>query len=333
MANGNQRKFVPQTGGGLQIGGFKPIPRPQQQQPPQFFTGGSQNFNEVTGQPRMSSGLQINAPQQQQQRPTRDIKFNNPQGPTTQNAQTGGFFNAPGSGGDPTTGTPAGGLLPEDFFDISLGSGGFAGFDPKKFSSAFGEGFQPGTAPTFNELDFQDSGARQQFQDIFNRSTGGSIQSFDRAQNRLRERTRQASDVGRQQAIEQGLGGGRGAFQGALQNRLGQIESGRLGALSEGQVGLESQFEDARLRGLQTALGASQGLGGLDTAFNQLGLQQSLAGNEFARDIFQGQEELGQREASDLRGTITDRTLGQLDQITKRGGIRAGILQALGGIL
>jgi len=230
----------------------------------------------------------------------------------------------PGNGGDGTNF-----IDPKDAFDVDLGAG-FPGFSPKDFTN-LGQGFVGGEAPQFQQFGLGDSAARQQFQDIFERGTGGSIRSFNRAQNRLRERLERGEQVSRQGALDQALGGGRGAFQGAIQQRLGQIGAGRLGAEAEGLVGLERDFEQSRLQGLQAALGGAQGLSGLDVAFNQLGLQQSLAGNEFGRDIFQEQERLRQLEGGQQRETITDRTLALLDQITKRGGIRAGVLQSIGG--
>lgn len=313
------RHLKAQTGGPLSIGGFKPIPRP--------VTGGQLN---TQVQPQLSGGLQ--AP-----RISTGLTVNQQQ-PQIARAGGGGEF-TPGDGG-----TDEGGFIgdPNKLFDVDLRQGlRGSGIDPniinaflsggKDATGGGGGTFVGGQGPEFGEFDISDSAARGQFQDIFGRATGGSIQSFDRAQNRLRERTRQAADVGSQQAIEGALGGGRGAFQGAIQNRLGQVEAGRLGALGQGQVGLESQFEGLRLQGLQNALGAAQGLGGLDVNLNQLGLQQSLAGNEFTRSLFQEAEKLRAQTGLAERGETSDFIQGLLQRINEQGGIRGGILTSLGG--
>ncbi len=311
--------FVPQTGGPLTIGGFKPIPRP--------VTGSTVNtqpqFNTQV-LPQLSSGLQATQQQPQIAR-AGAIPGDNPNDPETPpGSDDGGFITDPSRlfDVDLTQGLRGSGIDPNIINNFLSGKGGVGG----------GSGtFVGGQGPTFGEFDIQDSAARGQFEDIFGRATGGSIQSFNRAENRLRERTRGAADIGAQQAIESSLGGGRGAFQGAIQNRLGQVETGRLGALAEGQVGLESQFEGLRLQGLQNALGAAQGLGGLDVNLNQLGLQQSLAGNQFAQSGFQEAEKLKAQTGLAERGETSDFIQGLLQRINEQGGIRGGILTSLGG--
>lgn len=327
------KHFTPQTGGGLSIGGFQPIPRPT----------GRSGFNPI---PRPVTGSTLNTQPQ----------FNTQVLPQLssglQSSQQDSFQPITAEGGaavptkPPPTGVPDddnGGFVtdPSQLFEVDLrqglrGSGIDTNIINNFLSGKGGPGggggdFVGGQGPTFGEFDIQDSAARGQFEDIFNRATGGNIQSFDRAQNRLRERTRQGADIGAQQAIESSLGGGRGAFQGAIQNRLGQVEAGRLGALGQGQVGLESQFEGLRLQGLQNALGAAQGLGGLDVNLNQLGLEQSLAGNQFAQSGFQEAEKLRAQTGLAERGETSDFIQGLLQRINEQGGIRGGILTSLGG--
>ncbi|RMH38004.1 MAG: hypothetical protein D6694_12805 [Gammaproteobacteria bacterium] len=105
--------------------------------------------------------------------------------------------------------------------------------------------------------------------DLAKQATEGSIQSFDRAANRLRERLESQSAAAKDTLLSQNLGRGLGA-SGLTAQGLTNLELGKLGALSDGLVGLESQFERSRLQGIQEAINALQSQHSSDLDFRKL---------------------------------------------------------------
>lgn len=142
-----------------------------------------------------------------------------------------------------------------------------------------------GQTPSNLAYQYQAGPAAGMFQDVFNRATQGSTQSFDKAANRLRERTDAATAGMADQARNRNLGRGFGnsGLNDADQFRVGQAGAN---AYAQGLVGLESEFEGYRLQGLNTAVGAASGAQTGELGRNQLmqddleGLRQFLGGRE-----------------------------------------------------
>jgi hypothetical protein len=109
--------------------------------------------------------------------------------------------------------------------------------------------------PTMKNFDWQTGQAPGMLNDVFNRATGGTINSFNTAANRLRERLDVATRGQQQQATNRNLG--RGFGNSGLQGQdMFRLDQANLGAYSQGLGELENMFETQRQQGLQTALGA-----------------------------------------------------------------------------
>lgn len=151
----------------------------------------------------------------------------------------------PGTGTTPPPGT---GTVPP----------GNPNYDP--MNPGGGTGGQPDLKsddPSLAQQPFEwESGPSQSYlEDVYKRATEGSTQSFDRAANRLRERTDAAGRGALDAATQKNLGRGFGV-SGAQDRDEWRARAATQDAYGQGLVGLESEFEKNRLQGLQTALGA-----------------------------------------------------------------------------
>jgi len=97
------------------------------------------------------------------------------------------------------------------------------------------------------------------FQELTEQAMGGSIQNFNRAAGRLREGV--AGEAGRasQQITNQNLSRGMGN-SGFTDAGLRDVQMARVGAFGDGLIDLERDFEDSRLRGLESAINATRAM-------------------------------------------------------------------------
>ena len=102
--------------------------------------------------------------------------------------------------------------------------------------------------------------ALDKFNDLYQRNTEGSTQSFNLAANRLRERLDSAGTGAAQNLQSNALS--RGFVGGNLQGSLQDLEAQKLGAYGQGLVGLQSEFERNRLQGLNQAQSNAEGISG-----------------------------------------------------------------------
>jgi hypothetical protein len=137
-------------------------------------------------------------------------------------------------------------------------------------------------------------GFSQQIQDMFTQlfqegSSGGSLAALNNASNRLRERV-SGAEAGQLEQVR-GRNIGRGfASSGINEAQEAGVLGGSQQALTQGLSDLQLGFEDRRLQGLQTALGAAGGLSGAGTAFDKslidrLGIETGAATTRRGQDI------------------------------------------------
>ena len=116
-------------------------------------------------------------------------------------------------------------------------------------------------APNINIPAYNPQPAMQMYQDIFNRATTGSINSFDTAANRLRERLSSAAQGQREAASSANLSRGFGA-SGINDRAISRVNEAELGSYAQGLSDLANQFETQRLSGLGIANQSTQGVAG-----------------------------------------------------------------------
>lgn len=163
----------------------------------------------------------------------------------------GGFDQSGPAGNNPYVGTPD---LPGMF---SQGSGNFQ-------------------SPQLNPYNFQPGTDAARLNDVFNQSTGGTINAYNTAANRLRERLDSATQGNVRATQNRYLGRGIGNSGLANADVYRQQAAGQ-NAYGQGLSDLSNQFESQRQQGLQTALGAANSLrqGSTDyNAINQADLSQ-----------------------------------------------------------
>lgn len=158
--------------------------------------------------------------------------------------------------------------------------------------------------------------ALDKFNDLYQRNTEGSIQSFNRASNRLRERLDAAGAGAAQNLTGNYLS--RGFVGGNLQGGLQDLEAQKLGAYGQGLVGLESEFEKNRLQGLDQALGAAQGISGDYMGAQDRALKQWL--EQFRGGIDMDIAKMGNKTQLDL-GKISNNSRGLQDLLDNLVGI------------
>lgn len=197
----------------------------------------------------------------------------------------GGFF--PGGGGPqmPNNGGPGGGSYTP-----------VQGLPPM---------YSQGT-PGYQAPQYQDFGANSKFDDVYKRATEGSLNAYNTSANRLRERLDSSTMGMSQQAQNRNLsrGFGNSGLNSADQFRVQQQGQN---AYAQGLNELSNQFEQNRLQGLQTALGAAGGQAGYEMDRNKLtqGDSQFGYGHQVANNNFMDKtlfDLLNQREgrANDL---------------------------------
>ena len=162
----------------------------------------------------------------------------------------------------------------------------------------------------------EDSQAVPMFQGIANQSSQ-SVASLNNAANRLRERTsgmmQGMMNGAKQSALSRGLGN-----SGMLGRDMRAAQGSAMNAYAQGMVGLEDKFEGWRQQGLQTALGAAQGIQG--DVENRRGLSQldlsQLRGQ--SENMIKSRNQFGLDKASGIDRLQSDdytasRALGQLE--------------------
>jgi hypothetical protein len=105
---------------------------------------------------------------------------------------------------------------------------------------------------------------------VYDGATGGTINQFNKAANRLRERLDSSAQGAQQQATSRNLGRGMGN-SGAQEADSFRINQASQNAYASGLSDLENNFENQRQQGLQTALGAASQNRMGNEARNQLG--------------------------------------------------------------
>ncbi len=156
------------------------------------------------------------------------------------------------------------------------------GFDPN-YNGGGGSG-----VPNLDARDFtnQSAFARNMQQDIFNRATGGTINSYNTAANRLRERL-DASAAGQMGSARNSMlsrGFGASGLNDAQQR---QIAGQNQNAYAMGLSDLEDNFETQRQKGLETGLGAANSavnLGQLLAGLQNNREQRTFTGDQAASD-------------------------------------------------
>lgn len=162
-----------------------------------------------------------------------------------------------------------------------------------------GGGYQPRTG---GPLNYQPGGmgggqmpdyTRNMLDQIFKSSTEGSLQSFNTASNRLRERLGSEAEGFSQDALSHNLGRGFGA-SGANDADQFRIRQGQMDAYAQGLGNLESQFEDRRLQGLGIANQAAGISGDWDRSYMQ---DQGQTNRQNSMNTWQGGQNSQDRSA------------------------------------
>lgn len=169
-----------------------------------------------------------------------------PQAPTT----GGGLTNPYPTGGGYTTGG-------------GIGTGG--GF------TNGGSGFKTGSTP-FPEFNYKSGGEEAKFDDIYQKATGGTINAYNTAANRLRERIDSATAANRNAGISRNLGRGFGN-SGRTDADIFRANQGGTDAYAQGLNELSNMFESLRQSGLGIGLNAAKGQQDSTFKKNDLGFQ------------------------------------------------------------
>lgn len=157
----------------------------------------------------------------------------------------------------------------------------------------------PGLQDFFSRLNgmIQPIGQDSRFQELMDAANGGTLNNFNKAADRVRQRLNTEGNSQRRTLVDRGAATGN---FGSLQNQLNQSRGAELNAFGNELVNLENQFEGQRQTGLQTALSALQAETDRDLGFNQQNI-----------------------------GLIKD----QMDALLKAAGIKSGQFSDLIGIL
>lgn len=245
-------------------------------------------------------------------------------GPGTDFPSEGDINVNPGPGGARPDGHSKGF---NDFFDFDVNSSQGSGllnwrnFNPKAEAewklTNIGNVGGPGM-PTFNHFAFGNtSGINNGFNSIGSQATGGTLQNFNRAANRLRERIDAQGQSQSADATNSFLGRGLGG-DGLLAGALGNIRRDSGDAFAQGLVGLESGFEGFRQQGLQTALGAQQGISNLFGLGEELRQKDTESYNSLTNDAFQSERGRQFDKARDQAQITADEKQARLDMLLKQ---------------
>lgn len=149
--------------------------------------------------------------------------------------------------------------------------------------------FQFGQAPAAQGFTFGQNQAVGGFQGVANSAQNGTIQNFNRAANRLRERIDMATRSQQNGAINAQLGRGFGA-SGSTQGAIADANLQGLQAYGQGLVQLEDSFEQNRLRGLGLANDAYSGISNSFLEGERLRKDFTQSLNDRSADLFKDTE-------------------------------------------
>jgi len=181
------------------------------------------------------------------------------------------------SGGGPTDGLGGAGGLP--YFGQPGG----------------GPAFSPGNTPGLGQFGDMDPGGlsnvplRNMIGKIASQFQDGSIQNFNRAAGRMRERLDSSGAADADRITNASVGRGFGA-SGSQNTQLQQSAANTQNAYGQGLVGLETSFEDSRQKGLQGALNATGQLIGNDEHAQRIGADMTRGRENDASNERRGSE-------------------------------------------
>lgn len=193
--------------------------------------------------------------------------------------------------------------------------------NPSQPSSGPGYGQSPdnsgytGGPPSLPSFQWQGNQSGDMLNSVFGQATGGTINAYNTAANRLRERLDSATKGASQQATNRNLsrGFGNSGLQNADQFRVQQ--SGQ-NAYAQGLNDLSNMFEQNRLAGLQTALGAANSTREGSEFYNSLN-QRDLSE---LRNLFNSNFQFGANQRFQAGQNNADRSLQQaLAQLGQQG--------------
>ena len=188
-------------------------------------------------------------------------------GPGGQPPRTGGPLMMPGS---PAPNSGGGGTIRLD--DPMMPGSGSSPYDTNRLGGVgkFMLPSSPQSPPPLPGFTPQNNGYDARLNDVYDKSVNGSTQSFNTAANRLRERLDSSAAGMKEGVTNRNLSRGFGN-SGANDRDLFRVDQMNQQAYGQGLNDLSSQFEDRRLQGLQTGLGAANSLREGNQAGNELG--------------------------------------------------------------
>lgn len=216
----------------------------------------------------------------------------------------------------PTSG--GGGKITGPNYSVSDHTSALGAFYPPQFNI---QGGNFGAGPGLRQFSVGSNPATSGLQSVSSQATGGTLNSFNTAANRLRERIDAQTKSLSRDATQRQVGRGFGA-SGSLDRELGRIGGNAQFAFGQGLSDLAQGFEGLRQQGLQTALGAQSTIGdqfltgtGLEQDFtkslNQLDSQNFNAlEDRRLRDLI-SQNELGVDQQKSINELILQKLLGQ----------------------
>lgn len=170
-------------------------------------------------------------------------------------------------------------------------------------------GYPAGTNPL--------TGMLQMYQDLYNKNTQGTLNNYNTAANRLRDRLTSMGagyeDAARNSALS------RGGF--GLQKGLQQARTATMEQYGQGMVNLSDAYEKNRLQGLQQAFQSAQGYQGEADFARKLAQQQYEYGNTWNLD----KAKLAQLDSSQRAQLAMQQYLAQIADQTSRYGIDKGV--------
>lgn len=228
-------------------------------------------------------------------------------------------------GGGASTGSNPGKF--SDFWDVNInkseGSGllNWNNFNPKAESqwglTTIGNVGGAGQ-PTFGRFNFGNTnGINSSFQGIGADATGGTLQNFNRAANRLRERVDALGKSQAQSGLNQYLGRGLGGPELAAQVQ-GDANREAANAFAQGLVDLEGNFEGFRQQGLQTALGAQSQIADLFGLGEQLRQTDQESYNNLTNNAFQSERDRLFKKSTDQAQITADEKAQRLEMLLKQ---------------
>lgn len=191
------------------------------------------------------------------------------------------------SGGGPTDGLGGGPRAP-------MPNGGAGGL-PNFGQPGGGPAFSPGNTPGLGQFGGFDPGGlsnvplRNMIGKIASQFQDGSIQNFNRAAGRMRERLDSSGAADADRITNASVGRGFGA-SGSQNTQLQQSAANTQNAYGQGLVGLETSFEDSRQKGLQGALNATGQLIGNDEHAQRIGADMTRGRENDASNERRGSE-------------------------------------------